>query len=397
MKKLNLTKVTIDESVSATSIADRYQCFAEAADIPVVFAESAADHVHDGQTLAGGKKEILVTDFRGAAVKRCTGIEDQYICCNLHIMNQTTNCPLDCSYCILQAYINRPVTTVHANVDEMVDELREEAAAQPDRLFRVGTGDLADALALDPIGEVSRELVPKIAQIPNVVLELKTKTSAVDQLLDLDHVGRVVVSWSLNTPAIAVAEEHRCASIQERLSAAQRVAEAGYLVGFHFDPMVIHDDWERGYTDTVGRLFDMVPADRVAWVSMGTLRFPPQMLKTMQQRFPNSRLPLGELIVAADGKLRYIKPLRLALYRNMKAALDSTPGHDVFTYMCMEVPEIWRRVYGAAPASRHELDFMVASNLYNRFPHLSLREPLWKHYDGAESLNSAPVETEEQA
>ena len=390
MKNPSLRKVTIEESVSTTPIAERYQRFAEAQGIPVVHGESIANQVHEGQTLAGGKNEVLVSEFRGAAVKKCTGVEEQYICCNLHIMNQTTNCPLDCSYCILQAYINRPVMTVHANVDEMLRQLREQAAKQPERLFRVGTGDLADALALDPIGRVTQELVPQIAEIPNVVLELKTKTAAVSQLLQLEHRGRVVVSWSLNTPTIANTEEHRCASIDERLRAAQRVVEAGYLIAFHFDPMVVYDGWEEEYTDTARRLVEAVPADHVAWVSMGALRFPPRMLKSMRQRFPNSQLPLGELIVAADGKARYLKPLRLALYRTIRQALDFGSDHDVFMYLCMEFPEIWRRVFGLSPASRHELDFLFASNLQARFPHLLPQPAVWRNYDGAASLNSEP-------
>ena len=393
MKDQNLRQVTIEASVSATPIAERYERYARAHEIPVVLGDGVADEVQEGRTLAVGKKEVLVSEFRGAAVKKCTGIEEQYICCNLHIMNQTLNCPLDCSYCILQAYTNRPVMTVHANIDDMLTQLREQTETQPERLFRVGTGDLADALALDSVGEVTRELVPRIAKIPNVVLELKTKTAAVRQLLHLEHRGRVVVSWSLNTPTIVKTEEHRCASLEERLEAAQQVVDAGYLTAFHFDPMVVYEGWEEGYASTASRLIEAIPADRIAWISLGALRFPPKMLKTMRRRFPNSRLPLGELIVAADGKIRYLKPLRLALYNAMVQALDFGADHDVFTYLCMEFPEVWRRVFGAAPASRHELDFLFACNLHARFPHLLPRQPVWRNYDSALSLNSEEQES----
>jgi hypothetical protein len=108
--------------------------------------------------------------------------------------------------------------------------------ARPERSFRIGTGELADSLALDPLTGLSRHLVPFFAARANATLELKTKTDNVGELLDLDPRGRVVVSWSVNAPAIVAAEEHGTASLAERLSAARRVQEAGYRLGFHFDP-----------------------------------------------------------------------------------------------------------------------------------------------------------------
>jgi spore photoproduct lyase len=221
--------------------------------------------------------------------------------------------------------------------------------------------------------------------MPNVLFELKTKTDRVDELIGLDHKGRTVVSWSLNTPPVIEREEHRCAPLDARLSAARRAVDAGYLVSFHFDPMVVHDGWQTRYPAVVERIFGTLPSERIAWISMGALRFPPSMLKTIEQRFPKSRLPVGELIHASDGKMRYIKPIRLALFRRLYAATRDAGGGEVFTYLCMEGPEIWRRVIGWAPESRHQVDYVFARSLARRFPYL-IPTPRWADYDGAPSL-----------
>lgn len=392
MKSPNLQKITIDGCVRDTPVAKRYEAYGDEHGIPVVHADGVADTIHAGHTLSSGKKEVLVTAHTGAAVKQCTGLEDEYVCCNLHVMNQTTNCPLDCSYCILQAYINRPLTTVHANLGAMMAQIERESASQPNRLFRVGTGDLGDALALDPLGGVAHELVPRYAALPNVVLELKTKSDAVDQLVGLEHRGRVVVAWSINTPHIIDTEEHRAASLEHRLEAARKVVDAGYPVAFHFDPMVVHDGWEEAYPETLRQILAAVPAERIAWISMGALRFPPAMLKSMQQRFPNSRLPLGELILANDGKMRYLKPMRVALFKALHEALAASPAADVFSYLCMEASDVWRRVYGDSPADNHDLDFRFATSVVRRFPHLMPEPPSRLHYEKVKNLNGSRTE-----
>lgn len=384
MKRAGLKRITIDPDAAGAAISERYATRAREGGVELALDGGA--EVHDGHTLASGKREVFVTHLKGDPVKQCTGLEPHYRCCQLHVMHQTTNCPLDCSYCILQAYINTPVTTVHANVAEMMDDVEARIAQQPRRLFRIGTGDLGDSLALDPLGGATRTLVPRFARLPNAILELKTKSSEVEQLIGLDHGGRTFVSWSLNTPEVITREEHRCASLEERLEAARRVVDDGYRVAFHFDPMVVHPGWEMGYPAVAERILEAIDAERIGWISMGALRFPPAMLKTIEQRFPRSLLTTGELIHAQDGKMRYLKPLRLALFRTLLEALEEAGGRDVFLYLCMEGPEIWRRVFGWTPESSPRVDYAFAASLVRRFPDLMPAAPRWADYRDAPSL-----------
>ena len=64
--------------------------------------------------------------------------------------------------------------------------------------FRVGTGEITDSLALEPLTGMVGALMPYFVEQPNVLLELKTKSDCVDSLLDFDPKGRIVVAWSMN-------------------------------------------------------------------------------------------------------------------------------------------------------------------------------------------------------
>jgi spore photoproduct lyase len=296
-----------------------------------------------------GKQILCIRPYQGRLVKDCPGTTG-HICCGYKIINVMINCPLDCSYCILQTYLNNPCLTLYPEFTRIFGEIDEILDAHPHRIFRFGTGELGDSLALDGIVRFADEAVPFFSTKKNAIFELKTKATAVDHLLDLDHGGRTVCSWSLNPPTIIGGEEHGTPPLEERLRAARRCADAGYVLGFHFDPLITYPGWEDDYRRVLDLLFEHIDPRRVIWVSLGALRCPPALKHVAQERFPASRIFSGELIRGEDGKLRYLKPIRTALYRHMVSLLRSYDA-DLFIYFCMERGDVWHEVFGNSPGS----------------------------------------------
>jgi spore photoproduct lyase len=339
-------------------------------DVPSeVMDDTAFEQFAAGLKLTRGKRILYLTIGRGSLVKPCPGTSDPYLCCGYTVVSQQTQCPMDCTYCILQNYLERPAITIHVNTREILRQIEVLLDSCPDRFFRIGTGELTDSLALDPITEISRDLLGFFGPRHNVLLELKTKTDCVRNLL-AQPVRRAVVSWSINPPGVIEAEEHLSASLDQRLSAAKKCAESGFLIGFHFDPILPVDGWEQAYDGLVDRMLSEVDPSRIAWISIGSLRFPPALKDVIEARFPKSRITFGEMIRGLDGKMRYPKPARLELYRRIVGRIrEKSP--DVFIYFCMEPPAVWERVMGKAPDSNEELDRWFAESLRRRFPGLA--------------------------
>lgn len=331
-----------------------------------------------GLTLAQGKRILYITRQEGGFVKPCPATRSPYLCCRYTVINQTQQCPLDCTYCILQEYLDTPVVTVYANLGEMYSEIDSLLEAQPGRLFRFGTGELTDSLALDGMTGLSRDLSLHFRGRENALLELKSKTSRIQALPDCSP-DRVVVSWSLNPPSVTGKEEFRAASIPDRLSAARRCMEMGFPLGFHFDPILPGDGMADAYRELVDSVFRHVDGSRIAWVSLGSLRFPPALRGTVRGRFPGTKILTGEMIPGLDGKMRYVRPLRVSMYRRIHGWLkDHEP--DLFVYFCMEPPWVWEAVTGEAPTDNADLDFRFAASLRDRFPRLGLRAPSREDY-----------------
>jgi spore photoproduct lyase len=306
------------------------------------------------------KKKLLLTRHKGEFLKKCPGSDGQ-VCCNYFVINFASNCSMDCSYCYLQEYLaDNAALKVFSNVDDLLKEAEELLSRHRRFFFRIGTGEITDSLALDPYIGFAREVVPFFAEQPNVLLELKTKSDCVDGLLHLDPKERIVVSWSMNPQEVIDLDEHGTASLDERLEAAHRCQEAGYRLGFHFDPMIEYPDWERDYERMLDQTFATVNWRRISWLSMGVLRNTPSLKRTMRHRFPGSRLLTGEQVLCPDGKLRYFQPLRVEMYRKMLGWIRRA-APTVKVYLCMESKEVWDQVFGFVPGCEKELGGQLAN------------------------------------
>ncbi len=306
----------------------------------------------------GNDPDVLeIVSFRGRLLKSCPGTK-HYLCCGYQILHFGTQCTLDCTYCILQAYLNQASLRLFGNEEEIFQALLQELGQNPDTLYRIGTGEFTDSLLLDPWTGFSRRIVPLFARQSNAVLELKTKTDFVENLQGLNHGGRTLIGWSLNTRSVQLMEEPRTASIKQRLAAAQRVSQWGYFLTFHFDPMVEQKDWRQGYRETLEEVFQAVDPSRIVWISLGAFRFMPQLKPIVQRRHPRTRILYGEFITGLDQKMRYFRDIRVELYSFMWEIIRKADPR-LCVYLCMESEDIWKEAMGFSPAQKGGLARML--------------------------------------
>jgi spore photoproduct lyase len=314
-----------------------------------------------------GKREIQAIAKKGDSMGACATFNKKYICCNVQVLRSVHNCPFECSYCFLQNYLNNGATRSVHDIDSLMEEVRAKITKEPQRLFRIGTWELGDSLALEEWSGQAARLIRAFAGLDNAVLELKTKSACVDSILSLEHKGKTVLSWSLNTEYIIQTEEHRTASLKERLSAINKSARSGYMIGLHFDPMILYAGWESDYEKLADMVFKAVSPEKVAWISIGSLRFNPEMKKKMENNYPESKLTCAEMVLGDDAKMRYVKPLRVDMYKLLYGALRRHIPESDLIYLCMERWDVWDKVLGYHPDSIEHLDHLFAASLRRRF------------------------------
>ncbi|MDC0206081.1 radical SAM protein [Nitrospinae bacterium] len=310
----------------------------------------------NSDVFGAAKKSLVLSRFQGSFLKKCPGASPGMVCCNYYVVNLSKNCIYDCSYCFLQNFLdNNPLQVAFVNIEDLFRELEEVFTQFPDRNFRVGTGEITDSLALDSLVPYSQLLIPFFNRQKNAVLELKTKSDRIENLLDLPDPTNVIISWSINPERIVDLEEKGTPSLKKRLRAASQCVEKGYRVGFHFDPIILVPGWEKAYQELVDTLFDYIPASQIEWISLGSFRYRSSLKPIIKSRHPKTMLFTGEHLPGKDGKFRYLRPLRNQAYETIRGFLKEK-SQDLNIYLCMETKEIWEGVTGKTPRSDEKLD-----------------------------------------
>ncbi len=252
-------------------------------------------------------------------------------------------CPYGCKYCYLagtQGVKFSPSVKIYVNLPEMLAEI-DHVARRQGRPTAFYLGKLQDALALDPLTAYSTALVPFFAQHPLARLTLLTKSAHVDRLLELEHRGHTILSWSVNPPEVSAIFEENVPSVDERLEAMRRVAERGYPVRAVMMPIIPIDGWQDIYTAFTERLIEAVPIQRLTLGGICIYRGARELMER--------KMGKGNAVSAhidggprsnGDGRARYPGELRSAGYSPIiERARRIRP--DLELALCLEEKAFW--------------------------------------------------------
>ena len=270
----------------------------------------------------------------------CPVASEKTVCCNLHTIDAVENCSFGCSYCSIQTFYQDRIV-----FDENLAEKLKKISLDPDRFYHIGTGQSSDSLVWGNRNGILEALCQFASEHPNILLELKTKSDNVRDLLQLDVPANVVCSWSLNTPTVIGNEEHYTASLDRRFSAARAVADKGIGVSFHFHPMIYYDGWERDYAAAASRLTGMFNEEEVIFISFGSLTLTKPVVREIRDLGQHSKVSQVDFVPDPHGKLTYSDEIKISLFKMMYDALAVWQG-KVFIYLCMEKASIWKETFG---------------------------------------------------
>ncbi len=300
----------------------------------------------------GRNGDLHLKRLVGPFLVPCPGTKG-YLCCGYEVLRVGENCNFECAYCVLPQYFRGVRVVAHVNWGRMWHDLERRLCMRG--FCRVGTGEFTDSLSWDHAAGLAPRLVRFFSTRENALLELKTKSAAVDELALAEPQRGTVVSWSLNPPEIVRAVEHGTASLDARLRAARDVARWGYAVGFHFDPLIWYPGWEAAYRSVVSAVFRSVRPSSVIWISLGTLRFPGSSVLRPPSSVLRRLVAHAEWVRGRDGKRRYYEPMRVEMYSALASSIREIAGEAVPVYLCMESPEVWRQSLNWTPEGSQDV------------------------------------------
>jgi spore photoproduct lyase len=306
------------------------------------------------------KSALGVRDKPNLGLGYCPVSSTRTRCCNLMTLDAVENCGFGCSYCSIQSFYRGDTINFDSEFAQKLQALKLD----PNRIYHIGTGQSSDSLLWGNKHGVLEALVGFAYEHPNVILELKTKSKNISYLLNNEIPANILCTWSLNTPTIITHEEHQTASLTGRLAAARKLADRGILVGFHFHPLVHYDAWRTDYAQIFDVLLEQFDSSEVALVSLGTLTFTKSVIRTIRSRRIKTKV-LQLPLVEADGKLSYPEQIKLELFRFAYQSLESWHT-QVFFYLCMENPRLWKPVFGLDYPSNDAFEAAMKSSYMDK-------------------------------
>jgi spore photoproduct lyase len=288
-------------------------------------------------------------------------------CCNLMTLDAVESCGFDCSYCSIQSFYNENKIGFDKNFASKLKNLKLD----PNKTYHIGTGQSSDSLMWGNKHGILEALFEFARINPNVILELKTKSDNISYFLENEVPKNILCTWSINTPTIIKNEENLSSTLEQRVQSARKLSDKGVLVGFHFHPIVVYENYLEEYKQTVNRLLENFKSEEVVLVSLGTLTFIKPVIKKLRSRDFKSKI-LQMPLVDASGKQSYPLSIKEEMFKSVYEAF--APWHDkVYFYMCMEDESLWKKVFGYEYAHNDAMEDMMKMSYMEKIQNSTLK------------------------
>jgi len=229
------------------------------------------------------------------------------------------NCVYDCRYCFLQGMLRSANFLVFVNYDDFLNEIRElaEQHQNDDRPCWFFSGYDCDSLAYEPVTGFAEHFVPAFKDIPNAVLELRTKSTQIRSLLNQEAQENVVIA-------------------DKRIEALQKLQQHGWRIGLRFDPIIWHENYKQDYANIIQKVFAALDAERIDSLTLGGFRLPKGYYKTMRKLHPEHWL-FSAGLKEKDGMVTYASQIENSVLQTVGALCEEyMVSEKIFAYSSFE-------------------------------------------------------------
>lgn len=167
----------------------------------------------------------------------------------------SSECIAACMYCYLVCNYNKcAYLRLFVNREEMLDKIIK-VSNKSDKELTFEIGSNSDLILENTI---TNNLVWTIENFnaDKGKLTFPTKFEMVDDILPLNHKGKVIVRMSVNPEEIINKVEFGTSRLKGRIEAINKLKEAGYEVGILIAPVIFVENWRELYLELIKRLKD---------------------------------------------------------------------------------------------------------------------------------------------
>lgn len=220
----------------------------------------------------------------------------------------SSGCTAACMYCYLVCNYNKcAYLRLFVNREKMLEKIIKTAeVADKELTFEIGSNS---DLILE--NEITNNLAWTIENFKNTkkgYLTLPTKFSMVDNILDVEHKGKIIIRMSVNPREIINRVEFGTSRLEQRIEAVNKLSEADYKIGILIAPVIMVENWKRLYQELIIELDNKlsIKAKKNIFFEIIFMTYSFVHSKINEEAFPNSINIYNKEMMTGRGKGKYM-------------------------------------------------------------------------------------------
>jgi len=177
-------------------------------------------------------------------------------CSDYLVPYTSSGCSAMCMYCYLVCNYNKcSYMRLFVNREEMMNKIiRTAGKADKDLTFEIGSN--SDLILENTITNNLVWTIENFAKSEKGFVTFPTKFGFVDNLLPLDHQGKTIIRMSVNPDEVISKVEFGTSRLPDRVTALNKLTDAGYKTGLLIAPIVLIGDWKKNYLSLLDYLYE---------------------------------------------------------------------------------------------------------------------------------------------
>ncbi len=220
----------------------------------------------------------------------------------------SSGCTAMCMYCYLVCNYNKcAYLRLFANREQMLEKIIKTAEKSEKNLtFEIGSN--SDLILENTITGNLEWTIKNFANTKKGKLTLPTKFDMVDNILPLDHKGKIIIRMSVNPEEIINKVEFGTSRLNQRIEAINKLAEAEYEIGILIAPVIMTENWKEQYSKLIKKLQENLTekAKKKIFFEIIFMTYSYIHRAINEEAFPNAINLFNKEIMTGRGKGKYM-------------------------------------------------------------------------------------------
>ncbi len=219
----------------------------------------------------------------------------------------SSGCTAMCMYCYLVCNYNKcAYLRLFVNREQMLDKIIKTANTSSSSLtFEIGSN--SDLILENSITNNLPWTIENFASSNKGFLTFPTKFDMVDPILDVNGKERVIVRMSMNPAEIIKKVEFGTSSLENRITAINKLHAVGYPVGILIAPIILVDNWQELYENLLIELSNKLSNEvkRDTFFELIFMTYSYVHTKINEEAFPNAISLYNKEMMSGSGRGKY--------------------------------------------------------------------------------------------